>query len=202
MEIEYKWDLLPVEGSRLALDVAELISPHVRGAHDVFMHATYYDTADGLMEGMRAGLRLRRENDESVCCLKLEERVEGGLSERREYEAAADDVSQAVETLRQAGAPGDICDALAAAQLVVLCETEFQRRAFDLQVEGEGGFSAELAFDEGVLRHEGREQELHEMELELKDGSLEAFGAFAEAVEKRLGVRPQPLSKLARALQV
>lgn len=204
MEIEYKWDLTDA-GGPAALDAAEKLSPYIRGSKDIAMHATYYDTVDGDVLALRGGLRRREENGLSVCSLKLEIEVSDGKATREEYEVACDDIRQALELLPEAGAPCDVCEMLAGKELKVNCETEFDRRAFSLAVGAQGAadaFEAELAFDEGVLRRDGREQEFREMELEHKDGSLDAFNAFALDIQDTAHLTPQPLSKLARAMSV
>ena len=204
MEVEYKWDLTDA-GGLAALDAAEKLSPYIRGSKDVAMHATYYDTVDGDVLALRGGLRRREENGLGVCSLKLEVEVSDGKATREEYEVACDDIRQALELLPEAGAPRDVCEMLAGKELKVNCETEFDRRAFSLAVGAQGAadaFEAELAFDEGVLRRDGREQEFREMELEHKDGSLDAFNAFALDIQDTAHLTPQPLSKLARAMSV
>ncbi len=204
MEVEYKWDLTDA-GGPAALDAAEKLSPYIRGSKDIAMHATYYDTVDGDVLALRGGLRRREENGLSVCSLKLEVEVSDGKATREEYEVACDDIRQALELLPEAGAPRDVCEMLAGKELKVNCETEFDRRAFSLAVGAQGAadaFEAELAFDEGVLRRDGREQEFREMELEHKDGSLDAFDAFALDIQDTAHLTPQPLSKLARAMSV
>lgn len=204
MEVEYKWDLTDA-GGPAALDAAEKLSPYIRGSKDIAMHATYYDTVDGDVLALRGGLRRREENGLSVCSLKLEVEVSDGKATREEYEVACDDIRQALELLPEAGAPRDVCEMLAGKELKVNCETEFDRRAFSLAVGAQGAadaFEAELAFDEGVLRRDGREQEFREMELEHKDGSLDAFNAFALDIQDTAHLTPQPLSKLARAMSV
>lgn len=204
MEVEYKWDLTDA-GGPAALDAAEKLSPYIRGSKDIAMHATYYDTVDGDVLALRGGLRRREENGLSVCSLKLEVKVSDGKATREEYEVACDDIRQALELLPEAGAPRDVCEMLAGKELKVNCETGFDRRAFSLAVGAQGAadaFEAELAFDEGVLRRDGREQEFREMELEHKDGSLDAFNAFALDIQDTAHLTPQPLSKLARAMSV
>ena len=204
MEVEYKWDLTDA-GGPAALDAAEKLSPYIRGSKDIAMHATYYDTVDGDVLALRGGLRRREENGLRVCSLKLEVEVSDGKATREEYEVACDDIRQALELLPEAGAPRDVCEMLAGKELKVNCETEFDRRAFSLAVGAQGAadaFEAELAFDEGVLRRDGREQEFREMELEHKDGSLDAFNAFALDIQDTAHLTPQPLSKLARAMSV
>lgn len=204
MEVEYKWDLTDA-GGPAALDAAEKLSPYIRGSKDIAMHATYYDTVDGDVLALRGGLRRREENGLSVCSLKLEVEVSDGKATREEYEVSCDDIRQALELLPEAGAPRDVCEMLAEKELKVNCETEFDRRAFSLAVGAQGAadaFEAELAFDEGVLRRDGREQDFREMELEHKDGSLDAFNAFALDIQDTAHLTPQPLSKLARAMSV
>lgn len=204
MEVEYKWDLTDT-GGLAALDAAEKLSPYIRGSKDIAMHATYYDTVEGDVLALRGGLRRREENGLGVCSLKLEVEVSDGKATREEYEVACDDIRQALELLPEAGAPRDVCEMLAGKELKVNCETEFDRRAFSLAVGAQGAadaFEAELAFDEGVLRRDGREQEFREMELEHKDGSLDAFNAFALDIQDTAHLTPQPLSKLARAMSV
>lgn len=204
MEVEYKWDLTDA-GGPAALDAAEKLSPYIRGSKDIAMHATYYDTVDGDVLALRGGLRRREENGLSVCSLKLEVEVSDGKATREEYEVACDDIRKALGLLPEVGAPRDVCEKLAAKELKVNCETEFDRRAFKLAVGTQGAedaFEAELAFDEGVLRREGREQEFREMELEHKDGSLDAFNDFALDIQDTAHLTPQPLSKLARAMSL
>ena len=41
---------------------------------------------------------------------------------------------------------------------------------------------------------------IRELELELKSGDAAAFDAYAQALEQRFSLIPQPLSKLARAI--
>ena len=73
MELEFKWDLPDaevLESMRADPEIAALCI----GQEDIAMDAVYYDTADGLFTGMRGALRLRRENDTTVCCMKAERR--------------------------------------------------------------------------------------------------------------------------------
>ncbi len=61
------------------------------------------------------------------------------------------------------------------------------------------GMSAELAFDYGKMSANGRTAPLCEIELEHKSGPEEAFRALGQEIAQEFGLRPQPLSKLARA---
>ena len=107
----------------------------------------------------------------------------------------------AASCLLGAGAPADLCQQLLESELVPTAQTDFTRHAYELSCAGEHGtFSAELAIDGGFLRNGPKEAALHELELELVEGSEEAFHAFAKDLETRFGLKVQPLSKLARAV--
>ena len=58
----------------------------------------------------------------------------------------------------------------------------------------------ELALDEGVLLGGGRELPFAEVEVELKSGSDAVARDFAAALAAEFGLKPQPKSKLARAM--
>ena len=58
----------------------------------------------------------------------------------------------------------------------------------------------ELALDQGVLLGGGKELPFAEAEVELKSGSDHTALSFAEALAKEFALKPQPKSKLARAM--
>lgn len=114
MEIEYKWEL-PGEAVLADLLSDATVAPMLGDARELNMHATYYDTANQDVSRMHGGLRVRRENDESVCCLKLATGGTDGCKTRREFEMAADDVIEGLRNLPSVGAPVDVCEMLLAA---------------------------------------------------------------------------------------
>lgn len=196
MEIEYKWEL-PGEAVLADLLSDATVAPMLGDARELSMHATYYDTANQDVSRMRGGLRVRRENDESVCCLKLAAGDTDGCKTRREFEMAADDVIEGLRNLPSVGAPVDVCEMLLAANPQPTCETDFVRREYGL--EG-GSFAAALAIDVGDMRRQGHVAPIHELEFELLSGSRGAFHAFARWMQDEFDLEVQPLSKLARAM--
>lgn len=197
MEIEYKWEF--PEGGLGRLAEVDLFSDMLGAAEELHMHAVYYDSVDGLVKDAFGGLRVRRENGAGVCCLKLPAPGSDGVKARREFEVAADDIREGLRLLPGAGAPQELCDALLASELTALCETEFSRRALRFMLPQ---FVAELAVDEGEMRREGRKTPIRELELELLEGDEQAFHEFAARLEAQLGLEQQPLSKLARAMNL
>ena len=194
MEIEYKWEK---PGGVQALAESGLLADMLVSAGAMHMHAVYYDSPDGLVHEAFGGLRVRHEGPESVCCLKLPAPGSRDAKRRQEYEVPAADIHEGLEKLPAAGAPEELCTALLERGVVVLCETEFDRRA---AVVERSGFSAELAYDVGEMRRGGRVAPICEVELEFTGGEEEALHAFAAQLESELGLQQQPLSKLARAM--
>ena len=58
----------------------------------------------------------------------------------------------------------------------------------------------EIALDLGVLLGGGREMPLCEVEVELKEGPMEAADAFAIDLARAFGLKPERRSKFQRAL--
>ena len=200
MEQEFKWSIpSPADFDRIADSV--LVAPLVQSAGEIRMQAIYFDTADKQIARVRGGLRLRRENEKSVVCLKLsaQERFDGACKAREEYECAAPDIRTGIAQLPSVGAPQAFCDTLLSSNLLELGRMSFTRRAYQLT---HGGCTCELALDAGKLVRMGRTAPICEMELELKSGSETDFDSLALTLQKTFSLQPQPLSKLARMMQL
>lgn len=200
MEREYKWS---IADARSFDEMAEhpLIASRIEQTDVVEMEAIYYDTFDHQIAHVRGGLRLRRENEESVCCLKLAPQTayDGAYKAREEYECYAPDIRSGMLNLPSVGAPQEFCDQILKSDLVELGRTIFTRRTYLLAC-GDG--KCELAFDTGKITHRGRFSPICEVELELKEGSQADFDELAQRLEKTFSLKPQPLSKLARMMRL
>ena len=200
MEREFKW-MIPDPSEFDPIADSSTISALVQKKGRLEMEAMYYDTADNLIARCHGGLRLRRENETRVVCLKLaaESGFGGALKAREEYECTAPDIRTGIQNLPAAGAPQDICDCLLQANLIELGRTAFTRFWFLLSYQG---CTCELAFDYGKLTRNGRVGPICEMELELKSGSEADFDALAVQLQQEFDLKPQPLSKLARMMRL
>lgn len=200
MEREFKW-MIPDPSEFDPIADSSTISALVQKKGRLEMEAMYYDTADNLIARCHGGLRLRRENETRVVCLKLaaESGFGGARKAREEYECTAPDIRTGIQNLPAAGAPQDICDCLLQANLIELGRTAFTRFWFLLSYQG---CTCELAFDYGKLTRNGRVGPICEMELELKSGSEADFDALAVQLQQEFDLKPQPLSKLARMMRL
>lgn len=195
MERELKWQA----DRALQEAVAAWAQPFVVAQTCIQMDARYFDTADGLLQSRRAGLRLRLQNGESVCCLKCGGGVSGAEHVREEYECRAADIEAGLCGLAAAGAPATLLSALAAHSVHEICRTAFTRHALTLHADE---MTAELALDCGFLSRAGREAVLCEIELEHISGAQADFYAFSNRLNAAFPLIPEPLSKLARALSL
>lgn len=195
MEREFKWDAFG------ALQDAVLMWALNRDADSAKlteMDARYFDTADGALSAEKTALRLRRENEDCICCLKLRggEVTEDGLHAHAEYECKATCIAEGLAVLPELGAPIELCSRLRAMKLAEICRIAFSRYTVMLRQDGA---SAELALDRGRMTVGDRVMPLCEIELEYKGGPEEGFLAMGEMLMDEFRLRPQPLSKLARA---
>ena len=195
MEQEYKWVMPGADLKELAAYLHRL--PQRVSHETLHMEAVYSDTADGLVYQHGAALRLRRENDSSICCMKRTVRRSGAMAQREEYEVEANTVYEGLHRLPSVGAPAEFCDMLIDHEFRALAHTDFIRQSYQLEFPD---FTAELAVDVGRLGGESCMIPFEEIELERKAGNPEAFSAWAEALAAQFSLEPQPLSKLARAL--
>lgn len=199
MEREFKW-FIPQE--TLAALAEFLHHAETRIAHDTLkMSAIYYETADQLIYRNGAALRLRTENERSVCCMKRTVMKQGAQALREEYEVEADTIAEGLRKLPDAGAPRELCEMLLQQALHELGRTEFVRSCYHLEICEDAVFSAEFAIDVGALGSASNMQPFEELELELKSGDPDAFIAYAEHLEHRFSLIPQKKSKLARAIE-
>ena len=195
MEQEFKWRARPEQFK--ALCAALNLVPNAQAT--IQMDATYYDTPDGLLRAHKIGLRLRRENVQSVCCMKLRNTEQDGLHVHAEYECAADTLAQGLRDLPAQGAPADLCAQLMQVPLIPIAHVQFIRQPV---LWAQDGFTAELSLDTGTLGSQTNQTDFCEIECEYKSGDYTAFQSACQTQAARLALAPEPLSKLARALSL
>ena len=170
------------------------IMEEFEGFREIAMVSTYYDTPDCSLVSRRWTLRLRQENEVSVCALK----TPGTDGSRCEWEVECDDIFAGIPELCKLGAPEEL-NALAAAGLESVCRARFTRQAALVELENA---TVELALDRGILQGGARMQLLGEVEVELKSGSEEAAVAFAKELAAKYRLVPERYSKFIRALDL
>ena len=160
----------------------------------IAMETTYYDTPSKAMSSRFFTLRRRKENGVSVCTLK----TPASGSSRNEWELECDSIETAIPELCKLSGLALLAE-LTAAGVKPVCGARFTRHACRVAPEGA---EAEIALDAGVLFGGGRELAFAEVEAELKSGSEAAVVAWAQDLQRRFDLKPEPKSKFRRALDL
>ena len=156
------------------------------------MESTYFDTAERLLSARRWTLRRRRENDRYVVTVK----TPAPGHARGEWEVEEENLEGAIPRLCALGAPAELMD-LVKMGFAPRCGAEFTRTARLLRLPG--GTLAEMAADRGILIGGNRQENLVELEVELKEGKDADVEAFCKNLREEYGLVEEPLSKFARA---
>lgn len=202
IETELKFQVPASQVTRLRKAVATATARTVR------LEARYFDTPERALASARLALRVRREGDHWVQAVKG---AGDGVMRRLEHQVTLPGRSAPAGVdlaLHDTAAP--VARALRRAldgqgeTLRPIYATEVQRTVRDLRA---AGASIELAFDEGVIRAEGREAVICELEFELTAGDPAVLAAVAARWARRHGLWLDPRSKaergerLARAIE-
>ena len=175
-------------------DVLAALQAQYGPGRTIRMESTYFDTADHRLSRAHMTLRLRLENDESICTLKTP--LPDGS--RGEWECPATDIACGIDALLALGAP-ETLKQLTMDGLTSVCGAAFTRCAIDLPT-ADG--MAELALDQGILTGGGKEIPLQEVEIELKSGSEEAALALAAQIAEKYNLQSESKSKFRRAMDL
>lgn len=194
MEIEAKLGLT----APVAPEQIEVLdwSPYQIGArHAVQQHDTFFDTADLALSKTRHAVRLRQGGTTTVVTLKGPGQVAGGVHERSELELPTDNTEPD-------GWPTEIRAELhqliGAQPMRPLLEVHNHRRTWALVLHGRS--IGEVALDHGSIVAGGRQEPMHELEIELKGGERDDLIALVRLVQSHLPAQPEDRSKFSRGL--
>ncbi|MBH9576632.1 CYTH and CHAD domain-containing protein [Inhella proteolytica] len=167
-----------------------------RPAERLPLAAIYFDTADRTLARAGIGLRLRQEGPQWVQTCKGP--AEDGIT-RLEHNAAAGTAEPQLDLSRHAGHPlGERLAALGergGLDLRPVFETRIERAQRASRVPGA---QLELALDVGELRAGEARLPVHELELELAGGDVNALLAYAHGLVTRLPLSLDLRSKAER----
>jgi len=175
MEIEIKLAPVPGETGRRIIESEPI---YIGESSVIEMNASYYDTPSRALKKQGVSLRLRRENDVSVCCLKM--RVSDIA--RQEFEVRAGSIAEGIAALCALdGISDDIKTLITTAPLECLYSSRYLRLC---RLASSNGSLIEVAYDKGELYRGELSCAVSEVELELKEGEtaeLEALCAYLQA---------------------
>ena len=154
---------------------------------------TYYDTPDLHLVRQGLGLRLRQSGDEWFQTVKTAGTSQNGFHQRDEWEHELADGRWDLDKLKQTPLEIMIKDSSIWSTLSAVFITDFVRETMQLSLPEDT--QIELAYDCGQVRAGGLVEPIHEIELELKSGSIEQLKQLADQFCQRLDVSPSDINK-------
>lgn len=194
---------------RVSADTLQQLTDHplLRGRlqgewQTVELFNQYFDSADGQLAAARVALRLRRDGDAIIQTLKTRGNSVAGLSERNEWDWHLQqpqlDLSLLTDECWPAALAGMDLDLLQP-----LFTTDFRRVRGELRWEREGVMvCVEAALDSGRVVAGAGEDEICELELELREGPAEAVLELALALAADVPLMPCDISKAERGYRL
>ncbi len=162
--------------------------------------AIYYDSRDLVLEQARCGLRARQEGERLRAAMKMPGKIIDGLSERLELEADLEHWPTSFRDFPES----ELLVALSRhvdldATMVERVHVSMERRILLLET---AETKIELVADHGLIRGLKGEQALDEIELELKEGSVEPMLELGETIRSAFDLRYSEKTKLGIGLSL
>ncbi len=166
-QAEFELKLLAPQGSLEKLREAPCIVQHARNRGAFHrLETVYYDTPERLLFQHGMSLRVRHSGKTFIQTLKFPPNPAQPLM-RRQWEVAVEGITPDL-ALFPADEVGDPVATLSNAALVPVFATKVRRHARQLDLPDA---SVEVAFDEGTIEADARQEILSEIEIELKSGN-------------------------------
>lgn len=198
MEVEAKFAITGVFDPA-EIDALDLRPYALRSRGDEEHHDTLLDTASRRITGRRFALRIREINGALTLTLKGPDTVASGIHERQEWEAALVTTDRFNVDLWPESIASMTRDLIGDEPLAPLLHVVVKRRLWD--VRRGSRLVGELALDTGVILAAGRSEDIHELELELKEsGARPDLDTLSATLTAHLPLQPETRSKSQRGL--
>jgi inorganic triphosphatase YgiF len=161
---------------------------------------TYYDTPDLHLIKHELSLRMRHNGDAWFQTVKTSGITTEGLHQRDEWEHELLDGNWDLEMLKQTPLAVMINDSELWSQLQPVFTTNFVRETLQLSLPNTT--KIELAYDWGQVISGDLAEPIHEIELELKSGSIEQLKQLAAKFCQQLSVTPSNINKAQRGYKL
>lgn len=165
----------------------------------------YFDTPDLKLSAEKVALRIREQGGTYIQTLKTKGQSVNGLHQRAEWEWVIEEPVLQLERLLEAEWPLAAQSNEWASDLQIIFETNFDRSIWMLE---QAGTLVEIALDQGEVNYnsiagDNYVDEICELELELKEGSVEQLLAIkSELVAAIPELQPSDISKAQKGYQL
>ncbi|MET1079265.1 MAG: CYTH domain-containing protein [Pseudomonas sp.] len=162
----------------------------------------YFDTVERDLAQAKIALRIRRDGDQLIQTLKTRGQSVAGLSERNEFDWPLTKAKLDLKKLDDQCWPATLAE-LDKKTLKPLFTTDFVRERAEIAWgRGKTKVIIEAALDLGKVVADGQEEEICELELELRQGEPEALLELASELAADLALMPCDISKAERGYRL
>ncbi len=162
----------------------------------------YYDTTDFALANSQVALRIRRDGEQLIQTLKSKGSSVAGLSERNEWDWYLKSNRLVLSHLDDSCWPESLRK-LDKKQLKAVFSTDFKRQFAELRWQRDGVATVvEVALDQGVVIADQQQEEICEIELELRAGDPVALFELALELAADTALMPCDISKAERGYRL
>ena len=200
MSLEQEMKLAVNGETKLNLADLEWLQAMVSEQKQLHLRTEYFDTPQLKLKQQGIALRRRQIDDQWLQTVKTSGKVQDGLHQREEWEHPIINGEFDLPLLRQTPIAPIVDDSGSWKQLQRLFYTEFDRDI--LMLEADQDTLIELAYDFGEAVSGNNKAVIHEVELELRHGSLEVLQQIAEKLKSELPLSYNNRSKAETGYQL
>ena len=162
----------------------------------------YYDTADFALANSQVALRIRRDGEQLIQTLKSKGASVAGLSERNEFDWQLKSNRLVLSHLDETCWPDSLAE-LDKKQLKAVFSTDFKRQFAELRWLRDGvETEVEVALDQGLVIAAQQQEDICEVELELREGDPAALLELALELAADVALMPCDISKAERGYRL
>ncbi len=196
IEVELKAEVEPSALQAIARQVAKRTG---KSGQVGLLRSIYFDTDDHRLREGGISLRIRREGGRTLQTVKADRTSVAGFHQVREVETRHTGLRPRLEAIPDRALALRIAGLAGGKPLVVQFETRVRRASYRV-VERHGVVA--VALDRGVVRANGVEEVISELELELEAGTPEALFDLAESLLGGVAARLDQPNKAERGYRL
>jgi triphosphatase len=195
LEIELKLSIAPKDVNLLLQHpLLQLASTQVISVEQLI--SRYFDTSDLALWQQGLSMRVREAGGRTIQTLKTAGEQIGDLQHRHEWDQPVTQNSPNIEQFTDPTLISKLKSIIGTNNLVELFHTDFQRSSWNLKTEN--GTQIELVLDQGLVKTANSQADLHEIELELKQGDSQELYKIAELLKSTIPLNVETRSKAER----
>lgn len=199
LEIELKLSIAP-QDVHLLLQHPILKLANTQALAVEQLISRYFDTSDLALWQQGLSIRVREAGGRTIQTLKTTGEQIGDLQHRHEWDQPVTQNNPNIDEFTDPNLIARLKTIIGHQSLIELFHTDFQRRSWYLKTDN--GTHIELVLDQGLVKTAHHQADLHEIELELKQGDSQELYKIAERLKQTIPLNVETRSKAERGYRL